>query len=206
MKKIIYLFYFLPSVLVAQKVFNAGIKIGLSTTQVAGDTYSGFHKAGALGGLFVNAKINDKWSLQTELFFIQKGSKHNPKTETGDLTFYYLNLNYIEIPLLVNYKIKKFTFELGPAFGYLISTKEYNENQDLTGIWPFHKYEWSASVGCSYQLWKGVNINWRYSNSVLFIRDFPAGSTAWFNQGQRNNVLAFSLTYKFGKLDNDKNE
>ena len=36
----------------AQQRFNAGIKAGLSTSQVAGDNYSGFDKAGFAGGFF----------------------------------------------------------------------------------------------------------------------------------------------------------
>jgi Outer membrane protein beta-barrel domain len=204
MKKTILLFVLIPTCLFSQKVFKGGVKVGISTTQVAGDTYSGFHKAGIVGGLTLNAKLSSVWSLQTEMFFIQKGSKHNGNAEAGDLSFYYLNLNYLEVPLLLHYKVKKFTVELGAAYGYLINTREYDEYQELTGIWPFNKNEWSVCVGFSYNLFKRLGINWRYTNSVLFIRDFPPGSTAWFNQGQRNNVLAFSLTYSFTKPDASK--
>ncbi len=202
----IFLFLFLFSLKTnAQSRFNAGIKAGISTSQVEGDTYGGFNKAGFDAGAFLNAKINEKWSAQFEVIYIQKGSKHNSDIDKGDLSFYWLKLNYLEVPLLFQYHQKKFTFELGLGYGYLINYHEYNETGELQNpINPFKKEEISASVGISYLIFKNLGINWRYTNSLFSIRDFQSGASYWFNPGYRNNVLAFTLTYQFG--NNDKTE
>jgi hypothetical protein len=181
----------------AQQRFKAGVKAGLSTSQVEGDTYGGFDKAGFDGGIFIRGKINEKWTGQMEMIFIQKGSKHNSDPDNGDFSYYYLGLNYIEVPLLFQYHQKKFTFEVGPYFGYLISNKEYNEYGEVYKPLPFNSKEVGAGLGISYDLLKNLSINWRYSNSLLPIRDFQSGARRWNNPGQRNNVLAFTLNYRF---------
>lgn len=204
MKKSIFIslsLFFITAFSSAQKRFQLGLKAGISTTQVEGDSYGGFHKAGIVGGPFVNGKINDKWSAQFEILFIQKGSKHVGDPDAGDYTYYYMGLNYMEVPVLFQYHQKKFTFEIGPGFGYLISHQEFNEYGEVFKPVPFNNTEISGDIGVSYDLFKRFSINWRYSNSLLPIRKFRSGVGRWYNPGQRNNVLAFSITYQFGKND-----
>ena len=182
----------------AQNRFKFGLKAGLSTSQVEGDSYGGFHKAGADGGIFVNTRFREKFSAQLEMIFIQKGSKHIGNPEIGDGSYYYMGLNYIEVPVMFQYHQKKFTFELGPGFGYLISSSEYNEFGAVYMPLEFNKTEISAGIGVSFEIIKNLSINWRYSNSIVPIRSFRSGQTRWYNPGQRNNVLAFTLNYQFG--------
>ena len=195
---LIFLFF---SEVQAQQRFKAGLKAGISTSQVAGDTYSGFNKAGLDGGAYVTGKLNEKWTAQFEIIYIQKGSRHNYNPDKGDLTFYFLQLDYIEVPILFQFHQKKFIFELGPGFSYLLKEQEYNETQDLTGYRPFNKNEINLNIGISYALYKNWGINWRYSNSVSSIRGFASGAKVWYNPGERNNVLAFTLTYTFGHAE-----
>ena len=199
---------FIPFEIKAQQRFNAGIKAGLSTSQVAGDNYSGFDKAGFVGGAFVSGKLNEKWTGQFEIIYIQKGSKHNPDPEKGDYSYYYMGLDYIEVPVLFQYHQKKFIYELGPGFSYLMKEREYINGQDFTGLSPFIKTEINFNVGISYTIIKKLGISWRYTNSISPIRKHyssvgspfqgPApGTTRWYNPGQMNNVLSFTLTYQF---------
>lgn len=204
MKKTIYIFFlflFFSYKIQAQQRFKAGIKLGLSTSQVAGDTYSGFHKAGLVGGAFVTARLKENWTSQFEIIYIQKGSRHNFNTDKGDLTFYFLQLDYIEVPILFQFHQKKFSFEFGPGISYLLKEKEYNEVMDLTGYRPFNKEEITLNIGINYIFYKNLCINWRYSNSVTSIRSHASGASTWYNPGQLNNVLAFSLTYTFGNAE-----
>ncbi|MFM9028678.1 MAG: hypothetical protein ACKOQ6_11910, partial [Bacteroidota bacterium] len=55
--------------------FSSGIRFGMTATQVDGDTYEGFDKAGLLGGLFVERFMSDRFSLRMEMDYIQKGSR-----------------------------------------------------------------------------------------------------------------------------------
>jgi hypothetical protein len=189
----------------AQNRFHAGLKAGLSTSQVHGDTYSGFNKAGLDGGLVLNGRINDKWSGQFEMLYIQKGSKHDGDIAQNDFTYYKMKLSYLEVPVVFQYYLKNFSFELGPSFGYLISAKEYDLYGQLDdSASPFKPMEVAACVGFNYMVHRKIGMNIRYSNSVLPIRTFNrSGLTIPFDAGQRNNVLAFTLTYLFGKKDGE---
>lgn len=185
----------------AQKRFVAGVKAGLSTSQVEGDSYGGFDKSGLDAGIFITGKVNETWTAQMEMIFIQKGSKHNPNPDNNDYSNYYLLLNYIEVPLLLQYHQKKFIFEAGPAFGYLISNQESNQDGALYNPLPFNSTEISAGIGISYSILKNLGINWRYSNSLIAIRGYQSGGHTWNNPGERNNVMAFTFTYQFGGKD-----
>ncbi|OFY84635.1 MAG: hypothetical protein A3F72_01370 [Bacteroidetes bacterium RIFCSPLOWO2_12_FULL_35_15] len=206
MRKIIFiavLFFLIGSETKAQQRFKAGLKVGLSTSQVAGDTYSGFHQAGFDGGGFVNGKLSEKWTAQFEIIYIQKGSKHRPDPDKGDLSSYFLRLDYVEVPVLFQYHQQKFTFEAGPGFGYLVKVKEVNDYGEITGDRPFFKTEASFNLGISYTIYKNLAMNWRYCNSFLAIRKHASGASRWYNPGQINNVLAFTLTYQFGTNESE---
>lgn len=182
----------------AQGRFKAGLKAGISTSQVHGDTYEGFHKFGFDGGATLNAKLSEKWKAQFEILFIQKGSKFIGDANKGDMRFYYLQLNYIEVPVLLQYEHKKFVLEIGPGVGYLINSYEEDEIGVVVNANPFYTMEVSGSIGINYQIYKNLGINWRFTNSITPIRNFASGASTVGNPGQRNNVLAFTLTYTFG--------
>ncbi len=187
----------------AQERFKAGLKVGVSTSQVEGDTYGGFDKAGFDGGASIHVKFNNKWSAQLEMLFVQKGSKHVGDANKGDYSYYLMQLNYIEVPLLIQYTQKKFTFEAGPGFAYLISGKEYDGVGLIVNALPFYKTEMNASIGINYKVYKNFGINWRFTNSLLPIRGFYSGASTWYNPGQRNNVISITATYTFGSAETE---
>ncbi|MFL5765093.1 MAG: porin family protein [Bacteroidia bacterium] len=188
----------------AQNRFKGGLRLGISTSQVEGDGYRGFHKFGLAFGPTLTAKISDKWDAQFEMLFIQKGSQNSSIDSTAagsSYNYYRMSLNYLEVPFMLNYKQKKFTFELGLSGGVLISAKEENAYGEFPGLTPFKRYELACIAGVHYQLFKKLGFTWRYSNSILPIRDYQSGASFWFNPGQINVVLALTATYQFGKLD-----
>lgn len=190
---VVFLFYLIP---VRAQTFRAGLTGGISTSQVAGDTHGGFHKAGIKGGAFSRIIFSEKWNVQFEIIYIQKGSKKIARPEKGDLGFYLLKLNYIEVPLLVKRSHGKFMYEAGPGFGVLIYEEEYNEMMDLTGMRPCNKTEISFNIGINFKLNEKIDVNCRYTNSLLPIREHASGATHLLNRGQYNQVLSFSLYYQ----------
>lgn len=178
--------------------FSAGAKAGLSTSQVSGDDLAGFNKAGLAAGLFSSVMFSKKWSGQVELLFIQKGSKYTGHPDLGDLNYYRLQLNYMEVPVLAQYHFKKWTLEGGPGFGYLINYKEENVLGDITGTRPFHKTEISYHLGLNYLIADHFGVNVRYSNSMSSIRDHLSGAHTFSNPGQQNTVIQFVFNYTFG--------
>ncbi len=180
--------------------FHAHILAGVATSQVSGDQLAGFNKAGLIGGAGVDIALSKKTELGFEIYYIQKGSLKQTNIEKEDYEYYRLRLNYLEIPLILRYRInKKLSIELGPSIGTLISFSEENQDGELIGQPSFSKFDISIWGGLVYHFTDNWGMNFRGSQSVVPIREHKGGSTDRLNKGQYNSVLYFTLFYRFGK-------
>jgi len=103
----------------AQRVLG-GLSVGANFCQVDGDQFYGFRKVGLNFGPMVVVPFgkNRNWSVSMELLYSQKGSFHRGST---DSTYYRLNLDYIDIPVMVHFTDKKIiSAGLGFCYGQLI--------------------------------------------------------------------------------------
>ena len=188
--------------------FVAGPKLGIAFTQVDGDFYEGFHKVGLNLGGFVYRTIskNERWDLQFEIEYIQKGSRKSPNAETGDYADYKMSLNYIQFPIFVRYNIEHFSFEGGISIGTLLSSEEYYEGSEYTqDDHPFKTMEYASIFSVNYHFNKKLWINARYSYSIARIRvpyngEIDVYPPRWSFQkpGQYNHIMVFSLYYAIG--------
>jgi len=206
-KHILYTLLLLPIVFFGQEkknAFNLFLTAGVSPSQVHGDSYSGFHKLGFTGGVGVESVFSEKVSANLSFIFIQKGAQKNQNLEKNDLTAYFLNLNYIEVPILVTYTQKKFLFDVGVSAAYLINYYEADQNMDYTGVFPFQKYDFSVKVGLGYNINQKWFVNFRSSNSFITTRPNRTKQAIYynniiartFNKGYYNNILEFTLGYR----------
>ena len=188
------------------QVFNAGVIFGISATQVEGDGYAGYDKPGLIIGGYTNTKIAKNWFAQFEIYYIGKGSKKNAKPSKGDYHSFKLNLNYIEIPLDLRFRYKKFIFETGLYYSALIN---YNMEDEFGKIpvvnYPIKKYDFGGFIGFSYQLNNHISFNFRSKNSLLPFRNFENYDenigifNKLLNRGWYNVDLNLSARYQFGK-------
>ena len=193
-----------PTVTSKKNVFNLLLAAGVSPSQVHGDAYSGFHKIGVMGGVGVETVFSEKVSLNLSFLFIQKGAQKNPNPTKGDLSAYYLNLNYLEVPILVSYTQKKFLFDAGISAAYLINYYEADQNYRYTGIFPFQKFDYSVKIGLGYHINKKWFVNFRSSNSFITTRPNRIKQAIYynniiartFNKGYYNNILEFTISYR----------
>lgn len=182
----------------AQK-FQGGVAAGLVGSQVAGDTYSGFHKPGAYAGLWVRLDVNDRSSVQTELSYFQKGSRHNPDEKREDYTFYLMRLGYIEMPFLYQYHLKnKIILEAGPSFSFILHSFEELDYQQVT-YGDFSVFNPSVTAGIGYPVTQKLSANFRMNSSILSIRKDAVNGAVnrIFDHGQYNDCILFFLGYKF---------
>lgn len=190
------------SAVFAQDGFKAGASFGVIASQVAGDGYGGFDKAGLFGGLFVNTYTSEKVSWQMEINYAQKGARRNPKTSEGDHEFFLMRLNYIDVPLMVKVDYKSFTFEGGLYYGRLLNYHLENEDGEFSlakGSKDFKEYEIGALFGITFHFTEQLLMNWRFNNSIREIREYDSGSSYMLNTGYFNTYLSFSLRYEFIK-------
>lgn len=185
--------------------FKGGLKAGLVGSQVDGDGYRGFNKPGLFGGSFVNLRTSELSAFQMEIAYVQKGARKNPNYEIDDFEQYLLRTDYVELAILYHLVFSStFTFEVGPSFGYLMTTYE-EINQMETYPVPFRKSIINYIGGLYYYLNDRTSINLRTNNSILNLRDYsdlsgekrlPNDTYRFFHYGQFHISMVLSVQYR----------
>lgn len=188
------------------RLFEGRIVAGMNFTQVDGDNYSGYHKVGINAGGMVFVNFSKLWALSTEMLYSMKGARGATVRESYYVgTYfdkYYVNLNYIEIPVAIHYKQFPFLdFEAGASYGRLISSKEWGEADVPVLIDPVYNYfnnsEVSILGGANLRIGKKMYANARFQYSVSTIRPYPRIPQHYYlyPQNQANNVVTLRLLY-----------
>ncbi|MEP7265195.1 MAG: outer membrane beta-barrel protein [Bacteroidota bacterium] len=182
--------------------FNAYLSGGIVTSQVSGDALGGFDKAGVETGIGVSTPVAKKMAMAFELTYIQKGSRKPSKLDQGDISQYLLRLNYLEVPITINYQLNdKFDVYLGASAGYLISSLEENENGEIFPALPFKSTDISVIGGAEYRFGKHLKANLRGLQSVLPVREFGGQVNSFVDAGQYNSVFVLMVNYYFKPLE-----
>lgn len=188
--------------------FYGGVRVGFTASQISGDDLAGFHQLGASAGLFVNHAIipSGKLKLQLELDFTMKGShSYTPPKQQYETEFYSLRLGYVEMPLLLEWAVgkwtmwgKQFQFELeaGPAFGVNVFQREREATGLIIGRPSFRRFEFSGMAGLSLKIADHHSVNLRYSNSLVPVR-IPTWVYGRVVKKQFNSLLIISYCYQF---------
>lgn len=175
--------------------FNGGIYVGMTASQLDGDTYKGFHKLGLLGGGYVNRFVNKKLALQLGLRYIEKGSREVSEDHSVN---YKCRLHYIEMPLTLRYfHYKKLDFEGGLSVGYLISQYEEIDGYEDPGAPEFNKMELAGIGGLNYALNEKLSVGTHFMYSILYVRPHSQGFNN-LEKGQHNYLLTLTLAYQLG--------
>jgi hypothetical protein len=191
------------SEMVSAQGFKGGATLGLVGSQVAGDTYSGYNKAGVYVGGWVSYDVSKHSAFQMEMTYFQKGSRHNPDYEKNPADFPYLfRADYIEVPLLYLYKTGRFIIETGPSMGVLV---HYYEESDQLPISDYDGYNRPARLSLQINLGMRFVINERFNagirtnNSLLNIRQNNVTGDVWriFDHGQYHDALVIAAYYRF---------
>ena len=187
--------------------FYGGVRVGFTASQISGDDLSGFHQLGASAGLFANHAIipSGKLKLQLELDFTMKGSHSYTPPKQYEVDFYSLRLGYVEMPLLLEWAVGKWTMwgkpfqfelEIGPAFGVVIFQREREATGVIIGRPAFRRFEFSGIAGLSFKIADHHSANLRYSNSIVPVR-IPTWVYDRVVKKQFNSVLTISYCYQF---------
>lgn len=184
----------------AQDRFKAGLKAGVIGSQIDGDGYTGWDKAGLCIGGFVRTEFNSQWGPQFDLLYSQKGSRDPQDLENNKTTFYLIQLDYVEIPLNVQYTYEKFRFEGGVSFGTLVRSFEENEQGEVPlSPFDFRPFEFGYQLGGYFDVTEHIFLNVRYLRSFLPISNefrFLEAQFGFFG-GSYNSGFAFTLGYEF---------
>jgi hypothetical protein len=181
--------------------FRPGLRLGMNFTQIHGDLMSGYNKGGALAGLTM-AYDNGKAKLfpQFEMLLSQKGSRRFISPERIEYgPWDVMRLDYVEIPVLINYRFrKKIHFHGGLSVAYLFHKKVigvYGSGADLSFL---KKYDLNYMAGAEYYLGDKTALFARASGSILPIDKSEFVSIRPWYEGRMYNIVAgFGLKYNF---------
>jgi len=189
----------------AQRILG-GISLGMNLCQVDGDEYYGFNKVGLNVGPMVSVPFGTKkqWSVSMELLYSQKGSYHYGDT---DSTTFRLNLDYAEIPIVLQYTDKQLiSGVLGFSYGRLINYKE-TKNNFYDSIYryktPLSNNEFAVIADLRIRVWNRLWANLRYQYTMKNFRTVEVNYTVPYQQPetryQYNNVITLRVTWVFNQ-------
>jgi hypothetical protein len=181
----------------AQQAFNAGIAIGMTTSQISGDGLGGWDKFGITGGAFVSAPLSSKNGFRVGINYADKGSR--TKRDTLNFNTFAYRLRYIEVPVQYSFQNGPFTFLSGLYYGRLIKQDILSNALTYDVIPAFRNYDVGIALGATLQMGDHFFIEGRFSASILPTRPSPnfANPNSYYEKGNYNQVLYFLIGRNF---------
>jgi len=178
---------FFSSAIMAQ--LHLGVKAGANITKVEGKSFKDEFRYGYSLGGFAEIRLNNKFVLQPEVLFNQYATRldSNYKNIYEDVfnSNSNIKLNYISIPIVLNYKLigSLLSLQAGPQFGILI---DQNKTVLQNGGNAFKNGDLSFLAGVQVKL-GAIRVNGRYAIGLNNISDLP-DDDKWKNQGFQVSV------------------
>lgn len=203
MKKISLLFLFLLIVSASfGQRFEAGLLGGLNASQVEGDSFRGYHKAGIVLGGFVQRDLTDKTYAGMEIKYSQKGSRKNPDPKDIELKKYIMRLGYMDVPFYLGYRTSERISILGGlSAGFLVHSGEWDnygkfQKPDQR---PFNNFDLQAFLGGRYLISDKFSFDIRFAYSFIPVRNLPGDRYWYWLDNQYNNVISSCIYYTIGR-------
>jgi len=182
--------FLLLSLSVFSQQFKGGLLLGMSTSQIDGDTQSDFKKVGLFSGVSVATDFSKVMGAKIELYYVGKGAK---KVIDG-IEEFKTQLHYVEMPFLLTIKpINRFEFDFGIACSYLIGSKLYEYGETVPdGLNDMLNFDFGIFGSATYYFTSDLGFNVRMEHSLIPIKNNPN----WFNYN-----LSFGLAYKINNSE-----
>ncbi len=217
------LFFLLADSLHAQRkrgrydTFGGGLLFGVNISQMDGDYFTGFDKAGFYAGLRGVVYFSSQWSLNMELLYSQKGSKipHGTFINNREVRDRSIELNYAEVPILFKLMLtplKNSSFlEFGGSFSKLIKANIQEKSANLIRgtIYrdisvEFQSFDFNAVVGLGFKAGEHLEFGFRYNFGVNrfyknedFVLPSPLSGKPKEVEFLRNYYISLFAAYQF---------
>ena len=165
--------------------FHFGVKAGANITKMDGYSFKDKFEYGYHAGGFIQVGIGRKFSIQPEVLFNQFSTSidsnyKNIYQDVFNSDQSKVRLNYLSIPLLLNYKLlgNFLTLQAGPQFSILMdSDKNFLQN----GGKAFSDGDFSMVGGVQLKV-SAIRVSGRYIIGLRNINDID-NQDKWKNQG-----------------------
>ncbi len=187
--KLLSLFALVLMTQAAMAQFHLGVKAGTNITKVDGKSFKDEFRYGYHLGGFAEIRLGNKLVLQPEVLWNQYATRVDSNFSHVYQDVFNGNsnvkLNYLSIPILVNYKLvgNFISLQAGPQFGVLI---DQNKTLLQNGGNAFKQGDFSMLGGVLVRMGP-IRVNGRYAIGLNNISDIP-DDTKWKSQGFQLSV------------------
>lgn len=190
----------------AQRIMGAAI-LGVNATQVDGDEVYGYHKFGLNTGLAAIVPFGNNFAVTLENIYNQKGAHQRVRFNDSLDGSYDLKLNYLEVPVLVQYTDKDIaTFGAGMSWGRLVGISERKNGYDVPGTTLesgiYRNSDLNVLIDVKFRVVERLRFNVRYAYSIrpIATREVIDSKTGRPNiRDQYNGMFTFRLYYVFNE-------
>lgn len=185
--------------IMAQAQVRLGMKVGVNIANISELETSA--KTSFYGGLVLNIKTSEKYTLQPELHYSKQGAKLDDENNTLEGTSNDIKLDYFSIGIINKFNVaKKVNFLFGPS----IDLRVY-ENFDIYNDWDIFPHVDLAFIGgFEVNLTSNLSIEARYKQGIIDVLDYEDiydyNYDDYDNDRETRNlngVFQFGLTYTF---------
>jgi hypothetical protein len=170
-----------------------GLKAGLNLANLESDLLpnTDYKTAYHIGGL-AHIHLSSHFALQPEIVYSRQGAEiKNSTVEEWDV-------DYVNIPVMVQYMNRGLRLETGPQIGFVANAeREFtngNENDGLKDELKSTDFSWG--VGISYLSLINLGVGVRYNYGINNINDILTAAGVR-NPEVNNRVFQFSVFYQF---------
>lgn len=183
---------FLPS---PQLFSEIGIKTGMSLSFARKNRiiYNPTALFAPKAGIFYSLQIGDFFSIQPELNYVRKGNRYYC---VNCRAYRVANLDYLEIPIVINLHLLDKTLDLfsGVYVGILLDSIKIDDQH----VWTWRdnrirKTDYGVSFGARYRLFKFVLVELQFNQGLIGVVHEPNQAVT---KGHKNKT--FSLLIGFG--------
>jgi hypothetical protein len=167
-----------------------GVKAGLNVAGLHSSAANNLDsRASVYAGGLAHIHLSKHIAIQPEVVYSGQGAKQN----VGDGN-YVLRLNYINVPVLLQYMIADgFRLQTGPQLGLLTNAKAKTGNITTGVKSDYTSADFAWSVGAGYLTHSGLGVDARYNIGINNINN-----TGNYSQNKlQNRVFQIGLFYQF---------
>jgi hypothetical protein len=145
-------------------------------------------------GAVAEAPVSEKFAVQPELFYTSMGAKMHVIVSDGGYNVTE-NLGYLNLPLLVKYKVEGFSVFAGPQVSYLLSARSKGSQSNINNNDQYKRMEVAGVLGVGYTLPNGFGIDGRYQIDLTNVVKAPREADAT----DKNSAFTVGLHYFFNR-------
>lgn len=202
-----FLFSLLCEKLQAQEQrFKAGVLVGLNASQIRGDDVGGYNRLGVQAGLRAVAIIGEKYDLNIEMLYSQRGSYEKDGCWFNDQGTLHISTHYVEIPVVMTFKdwldeednFYRIQVSGGFSYGRIINTRvESSCEHDGFGEY-FNSGDFSFTGGVEYFTSPkfSLGVRWSHSLNLLYNREKRPEDNMGSTDDNPNSLRGYFLSFR----------